>query len=138
MYQHIGVPVHLAHVESLGKAINTAADLATLYHSQLTLVAVTGPAPSEVAHNVDEFTAKLESWAAQQSAELGVKIETRVSVCNDPSADLDHVLDREFHELGVDLVVVASHIPGYREYIFHSNAGFLASHTDLSVLVVRG
>ena len=61
MYQHIGVPVHLAHVESLGKAINTAADLATLYHSQLTLVAVTGPAPSEVAHNVEVAFEVVES-----------------------------------------------------------------------------
>ena len=62
---------------------------------------------------------------------------TRVEVVGDPVADLDRALNRLFHELEVDLVVMASHIPGIRDYVFHSNAGFLASHTDLSVFVVR-
>ncbi len=65
-------------------------------------------------------------------------MDARSAVVGDPAADLDRALDRELHELGVDLVVMASHLPGLRDYVFHSNAGFLASHTDLSVFVVRG
>ena len=39
--------------------------------------------------------------------------------------------------LRIDLIVMASHVPGVAEYVFASNAGYLASHADLSVLVVR-
>jgi len=104
----------------------------------VTLVAVTGPAPGEAAHNPKEFRAKLDAFAAELAAESGVQVDAQTEVIGDPVADLDKALDRQFHELGVDLVVMASHVPGFREYIFHSNAGFLASHTDLSVFVVRG
>lgn len=76
--------------------------------------------------------------AAELAEASGVAVDSRVDVVGDPAADLDKTLDRQFHELGVGLVVMASHVPGFREYIFHSNAGFLASHTDLSVFVVRG
>ena len=36
-----------------------------------------------------------------------------------------------------DLVVVASHIPGFPEYLFASNAGYLAMHATVSVFVIR-
>ena len=61
-----------------------------------------------------------------------------VLTCQRCMKPFEWALDEQFHALGVDLVVMASHVPGFREYIFHSNAGFLASHTDLSVFVVRG
>jgi len=138
LYRHIGVPVDLAHRDKLGKALATATDLAKCYGARVTLVAVTGPAPGEAAHNPKEFRAKLDAFAAELAAESGVEVDAQTEVIGDPVADLDKALDSQFHELGVDLVVMASHVPGFREYIFHSNAGFLASHTDLSVFVVRG
>ena len=33
--------------------------------------------------------------------------------------------------------IMASHVPGFRDYVFHSHAGKLATHTDLSVMIVR-
>ncbi len=138
LYRHIGVPVDLAHRDKLGKALATAAALAKCYGARVTLVAVTGPAPGEAAHNPKEFRARLDALAADLAGDCGVEVDAQTEVIGDPAADLDKALDRQFHELGVDLVVMASHVPGFREYIFHSNAGFLASHTDLSVFVVRG
>lgn len=138
LYRHIGVPVDLAHRDKLGKALTTATELAKCYGARVTLVAVTGPAPGEAAHNPKEFRAKLEAFAAELGETSGVEVDAQAEVIGDPVADLDKALDSQFHELGVDLVVMASHVPGFREYIFHSNAGFLASHTDLSVFVVRG
>lgn len=137
-YRHIGVPVDLAHRDKLGKAVATATDLARCYGARITLVAVTGPAPGEAAHNPREFRERLEAYAAQMAEEGGVEVDAQAEVVGDPAADLDRALDRRFHALGVDLVVMASHVPGFRDYIFHSNAGFLASHSDLSVFVVRG
>ena len=138
LYRHIGVPVDLAHRDKLGKALTTATDLARHYDARVTLVAVTGPAPGEAAHNPQEFRQRLDAVAAELAQDTGVTVDAHAEVIGDPAADLDKSLDRQFHELGVDLVVMASHVPGFREYIFHSNAGFLASHTDLSVFVVRG
>ena len=37
----------------------------------------------------------------------------------------------------VFLIIMASHVPGFRDYVFASNSGYLASHTDLSIFVVR-
>lgn len=31
---------------------------------------------------------------------------------------------------------MATHVPGFKEYVFASNAGFLAAHTDVSVFIV--
>jgi len=138
LYRHIGVPVDLGHRDKLGKALTTATDLARHYGARVTLVAVTGPAPGAAAHNPKEFRAKLDAFAAKLAEDTGVSVRAQAEVIGDPAADLDKSLDRQFHELGVDLVVMASHVPGFREYIFHSNAGFLASHSDLSVFVVRG
>lgn len=138
LYRHIGVPVDLAHRDKLAKALATAVDLARVYGARITLVAVTGPAPGEAAHGPKEFRQHLNDWAAEIAGDSGVEVDTETDVVGDPAADLDKTLDHRFHALGIDLVVMASHVPGFREYVFHSNAGFLASHTDLSVFVVRG
>jgi nucleotide-binding universal stress UspA family protein len=138
LYRHIGVPVDLEHLDRLDKALATAVDLARRHGARLTLVGVTGPAPSPVAHNPAEYRGKLDALAQRLAASHQVAVDARSAVVGDPAADLDRALDRELHELGVDLVVMASHLPGLRDYVFHSNAGFLASHTDLSVFVVRG
>ena len=137
MYTRIAVPVDLAHADKLSKALSTAADLARHYHASVCLLAVTSSAPSEVAHNPDEFHRKLQQFAETQSEALGVTFETRDAVTPDPAIDLVKVLDQQIHELGADLVVMASHVPGFRDYVFASHSGYLVSHTDLSIFVVR-
>jgi len=137
MYHKIALPVDLRHTDKLDKAVATAADIARHYNASLTFVAVTAAAPSEIAHNPSEFREKLKNYAAEQAVEYGVEISTKVAVCPDPAVELDEALDSAFHETGVDLVIMASHVPGFREYVFSSNAGYLASHTDLSVMIVR-
>lgn len=137
MYHKIVVPVALAHAELLGKAIDTAADLAKHYGSSLYMVGVTSPAADEVSHNPEEFSRKLDEFAQEQGSARGVEIRPHAIVTPDPAVELDSRLDDYIHEIGADLVVMGSHVPGFREYVFASNAGFLASHTDVSVFVVR-
>ncbi len=137
MYNCIMVPVDLAHKDKLAKAIEVAADLAQLYTAALHFVGVTATPPSEVAHNPEEFAQLLARFAADEGARLGLDISAETVISHDPAVDLDNDLDREIHELGADLVVMASHVPHFREYVFASNAGYLASHTEVSVLVVR-
>lgn len=137
MYQKIMVPVDLAHIERLQKAISTATDLAKHYGIPICIVGVTAETPTEVAHTPKEFAEKLTAYGAGQSKEHGVTIDTAVYPSHDPAVDLDNTLITAAKENGADLIVMASHVPGLPEHIFASNAGAVASHAGVSVFVVR-
>lgn len=137
MYRKIMVPVDLAHIERLGKALDTATNLAKHYNIPMCFVGVTTGTPSEVAHTPDEYAAKLAQFAAEQSKKHGLKIDATPYSSHDPAIDLDDKLLEAIKDTGADLVVMASHIPGFPEHIFASNAGAVASHADVSVFVVR-
>lgn len=137
MYNAVMIPVDLAHADKLGKALQTAADLAKLYSAKLVCVGVTGSAPSDVAHNPAEFAQKLAAFAADQSAKLGIPMEAKAVTSHDQAVDIDDTLEKAADEIGADLVVMASHVPGIMEYLIASRAGYMASHSSRSVLVVR-
>ncbi|MEE9318900.1 MAG: universal stress protein [Granulosicoccus sp.] len=137
MYSKIVVPVDLTHTEKLDKALTTAGDLAKHYNAEVFLLGVANSTPGEIAHNPKEFAEKLADFAASQSAAQGIEFRTIATISTDIAVDLVKTLDTEIHRLGADLVVMASHVPGFRDYIFRSNSGYLASHMDISVLVVR-
>ena len=137
MYSSIMVPVDLEHSDKLDKALSTAADLSKHYNATLCLVGVTMSAPTAVAHNPTEFGEKLAEFAAEQTTRHGVEVNTKSMVSNDPTIDLGDALQRAASELDADLVVMGSHVPGFAEHVFSSNAGYLAEHAKLSVFVVR-
>lgn len=137
MYKNIMTPVDLAHPEQLSKALTVSADLAKNYGATLTAVGVTMSGPTAVAHNPAEFAGKLEEFARDQGTKHGVEIATKAMVSTDPSINLDDTLAKAASDLQCDLIVMASHVPGFAEHVFASNAGYLASHTNLSVFVVR-
>lgn len=137
MYSTIMVPVDLDHAEALQKAVTTAADLGKLYQASVVVVGVTDNQPGGVARDVRDFTMQLERYAGAQSSRHGVKITAKAVTSHDLAAELDSVLADTAAEIGADLIVMASHVPGLAEYVFSSNAGYLASHSKLSVFVVR-
>ena len=137
MYKTIVVPVDLAHRERLDKALATAADLAKLHGAVIHCVGVTAAAPSAVARDPAGFLAALQDFAAEQSQRHGVEMRADAVTSHDPARDLDAALSAAIHEVGADLVVMASHVPGFMDHLFTSNAGYLATHSDVSVFVVR-
>ncbi len=137
MYKKIMVPVDLRHTEKLEKAIATAADLSRHYKVPAQFVGVTSSAPSSVAHNPEEYATKLQQFAAAEGKKRGVEFGAHAITSPDPTIDLDDTLGREAHDIGADLIVMGSHVPGFAEHLFSSNAGYLASHTDISVFIVR-
>lgn len=137
MYKTIMVPVDLGHSEQLDKAISTAADLAKVYGSKAVLVGVTQSSPTEVARTPKAFAEKLAAFAQARSEALGVSFAHHTEISHDIAVDLDDVLERTIETLSADLVVMASHQPGFAEHLFASNAGYLASHAKVSVFVVR-
>ena len=137
MFSSIMVPVDLEHADSLEKALRTAADLSGLYNATASLVGVTASAPSAVAHNPEEYAEKLDAFAVAQQAKFGVVFAAKAMVSHDPAVDLVKTLEAAAEQLNADLIVMASHVPGFADYIIASNAGHLASHVNVSVMVIR-
>jgi nucleotide-binding universal stress UspA family protein len=132
------VPVDLAHTEHLQKALQSAADLAGLYQASVCYVGVTASTPSSVAHTPEEFATKMEAFSQAQAAKHQLSnVSSATYISHDPTADLDDTLMRAASETSADLVVMASHVPGLLEHVFASNAGYFASFSKVSVLVVR-
>ncbi len=137
MYKKIMVPVDLEHSDSLGKALDTASDLAKHYGIPVCYVGVTAETPTPVAHTPKEFAQKLKAFADEQAKRHGQEIDAVAYPSHDPTIDLDDTLLKAIEETGADLVVMASHVPGFPEHIFASNAAAVASHAEVSVFVVR-
>ncbi len=136
-YTRIGVPIDLAHADRLEKALYTAGALASQFGLDVVLITVVSPAPDAGARSPKEAQQRLENLAQAFAKEHRVTCAAEVRVTGDPAADLDDVLNKCLAELQVDLVVMASHIPGIRDYLFQSNASQLAAHSDRSVFIVR-
>lgn len=137
MYSRIMVPVDLAHKGDLDKALKTAADLAQHYRIPVCYVGVTSATPSSVAHNPQEFEKKLEAFAQDEAKKHGHDAASKAYTSHDPSVDVDDTLLRAVNDVGADLVVMASHAPSVLDYVWPSNGGKVAEHSNASVLVVR-
>lgn len=137
MYRQIMVPVDLAHVDRLEKALTTSADLAKCYNIPVCYVGVTAATPGPIAHTPAEYARKLEQFAGTQASIQGVEATARTYTSHDPAVDLDKTLIDAIKETGSDLVVMASHLPGLADHVFASKSGYLAAHAPVSVLLIR-
>lgn len=137
MYRKILVPVDLAHAESLEKALSAAASLGAHFGASLHLVAVTGSGPSHIAKTPEEFEEKLEEFAALQSRRRSIEMAPHAALSHDPEVDLAWAIRQMADEIGADLIVMATHVPGFAEWIFASHGGAVASHASQSVMLVR-
>ena len=137
MFQRILAPVDLAHLDKLERALTVTAEEAKHYRAPVTFVSVAAAAPGPLAHNPDEFRAKLEAFAREQAENRGINATALHVVSNDPITDVDDALLNAVEETGADLVIMASHKPGVADYFWPSNGGKIASHSDASVFVVR-
>lgn len=130
-------PVDLAHIEKLTRALQCTADLARQYGIPVTYVSVTSSAPTSIAHNPQEFDAKLAAFAKGEADKHGIETAGHMVVAHDPSIDVDGALRHAIDETGADLVVMASHVPGRLEFLWPSHGGRLAEHAKCSVFIVR-
>lgn len=137
MFKRIMVPIDLTHADKLEKALGVAGDLAAHYGSTLVYVGVTAATPSAVAHTPEEYGKKLAAFAEEKGKAHGVAAESKAYTSHDPAIDLDPTLLKAVGETKADLVVMASHIPNVTDYVWPSNGGTVASHADVTVMVVR-
>ncbi|MGB5559226.1 MAG: universal stress protein [Paracoccaceae bacterium] len=137
MFKTIVVPVDLAHKEALSKALCVARDLARTYSAKYYIVGVTAKTPSARARTPEEYKARLGDYAKALGEDFGIDVHPYPVTSHDLAVDLERDIINACDTLGADLVVMASHVPGLAEYVFSSNAGYLASHAKISVFVVR-
>jgi len=137
VFKHIMVPVDLAHTDRLEAALSVAGDLAGHYGAKVTYVGVTSGQPSSVAHTPKEYAEKLNRFAAAQGeVQKAINVAAHAIVAHDPAVEIDNKLEAAVHEIGADLVVMGSHIP--KTFDLGSHGGRVATHTDVSVMLVRG
>lgn len=137
MFLRIMVPVDLAHIPRLHKALEVAGTCAKAFDVPVTYVGVTAQTPGTQGHNPKEFEQRLRAFGKEQAGAHGITADVRMVVSHDPTVDVDDALMKAVSETGADLVVMASHVPGLADYIWPSNGGKLAAHSSASVFVVR-
>ncbi len=136
MYAKILVPIDLAHVETSKKAINIAQKLLDKDGS-IYLVNVVEDIPTYIAAEMpisilqdskDQSLAELKATA--KAAGIKAKCEVR---SGRPAAS---ILDAaEEHE--AELIVIASHRPGFSDYFLGSTAARVVRHAQCPVFVDR-
>lgn len=137
MYSKIMVPIDLAHIQLIEPTLQTVADLAQHYNAEVCYVGVTANTPGSVARTPQEFTQKLEAFAQERARVHGQPVSTHTIVSPDPIADLDDDLIQAIRDVGADLVVMPTHPPKHIDVIMPSHGGKVATHTDVSVFLVR-
>jgi len=138
MYNTIIVAVDLARADELDKSVHAAAELAKATDAKAWMVAITGKAkPHEGSRDTAAFERKLADFAADKGRQYGVTFATRVMLTGDAYTDVTKRLYQAVDELDADLLVLASHEPGLREYVLPSRSASIVRHVKCSVLVVR-
>jgi nucleotide-binding universal stress UspA family protein len=138
MYSRILVPVDLDHVEKLADALELAAKTAKDSGGSLLYVSVVDaiPTTSKVTEG-DRMAGRLSGFAHEQAEKYGIQAAGHVELRGDLHPNLGKDIIAAAKEANCDLIVMASHVPGFKEHILASNAGYVASHAPMSVFVVR-
>ncbi|SMX25800.1 universal stress protein [Boseongicola aestuarii] len=138
MYTKILVPVDLDNVERLSKALNLAGQTAQANHAEVVYVDVVDAVPTmSVRTEGDRMAVRLKDFVAAQAKQYHIKANDHVALRGDLHLNVGADIIKAAKEADCDLIVMASHLPGLKDHIFSSNAGYVASHAPMSVYVVR-
>ena len=134
MYKTILVPVDLSHPEPAEKTLKIAQSIGGA-DSRIALLHVLPEIPAFVAGEMSEGMLKRNLERARTELEAfgkdaGAKVEVRYG--HAPTAILEYA-----EEIGADLIVIASHRPGFQDYFLGSTAARVVRHAQCAVLVDR-
>jgi nucleotide-binding universal stress UspA family protein len=138
MTTRILVPIDLDHLDKLDKALETAARIARDGDVPVTYTAVIDVVPSGSkqgdGHAAQE---RLHGFAAAQAEAHGIRTDGHIALRGDLHLHVGREIIRAADDAGCDLIVMASHMPGLKDHVLTSNAGYVAAHAPVSVYVVR-
>lgn len=138
MFKRILVPVDLQSTGNLDKALNVAADQAKHYGAAITYVAVSPTGPDAAGATPEAHGQKLAEFAKAQSAAHGIEADHHLAISHDPAVEINRMILDAVESTGADLVIMASHDPGWIEHLFPAHGASVAAHAHVSVMVVRG
>jgi nucleotide-binding universal stress UspA family protein len=138
-FKNILVAVDLGEDSSWKEALPTAVDQVQLTGGKLHIVTVVPEEPPQLAWLPKDYSTKMIAHANTQLAKL---IETQVpeQVRAQPHVRQGTVYSeivKLANELGIDLIVMASHRPELKDYLLGPNAARVVRHADCPVLVMR-
>ncbi len=134
MIGKILVPVDLHRESSWRRALPVAADQAGFYGARVILLYVEpGAWPMEAEPNEDDDRLSRLRTLAEEHFGDAPGVDVRVRHHNSVHRCIREVASDE----AVDLIVMNSHDPGFRESVLGSNAVEIVQHVPCSVLVVR-
>lgn len=136
MYKSILVPIDLAHPQ-VGQAMIKRAVALSDDNAKMTLLHVIADIPAyaqsylpegQMQENLEETRKTLKAMA--DSVDVNVDVVVRYG---GPSP----VILDEADERDIDLIIIASHHPGIKDYLIGSTASRVVRHADCSVLINR-
>ncbi len=141
MFKNILLAVDLNHLSSQGKAVETAIKYAQAFDGQLHVITIVPGfgLPVVAAHFPEDFEEKAlasTKKALHDFVKQAFPKEVTVQEMVGHGTIYDEILDAA-EELGIDLIILASHRPEMRDYLIGSNASRVIRHANCSVLVVR-
>ena len=138
MYSRILVPVDLDHADKLTKALDLAGQTAKQSTAEVIYVDVVDAVPTMSARTDGERMAdRLKAFASEQAKRHGINATGQIALRSDLHLNVGSDIVQTANEAECDLIIMASHVPGFKDHIFSSNAGYVASHAPMSVYVVR-
>lgn len=138
MYSRILVPVDLDNADKLSKALDLAGEIAKENDAEVIYVDVVDAVPTTSARTVgDRREVRLRDFAADQAEKYSVKTTGQVVLRSDLHLNVGSDVIEAAKEDNCDLIVMASHEPGFKDHILSSNAGYVAAHAPMTVYVVR-
>lgn len=141
MTQHVLCAIDLAHLESEGKLLHKAAELAKLWDATLSVVTVVPDYGMSIVGSyfkegtmrtaVEDANTQLHSFVSNTLPDFG-QVQHLVEVGNAYEMILDAV-----KRSGADLVVMGAHKPHLMDRMQGPNSARVARYAPCSVLIVR-
>ncbi len=94
------------------------------------------PTTSRVTEG-EKMAVRLREFAESQAKAHGIEAIAEIALPSDLHLKVGADIIKSAKHLECDLIVMASHVPGFKEHFLSSNAGNVASHAPMSVYVVR-
>lgn len=138
MYSRIMVPVDLDNTDKLTKALELAGQAAKENGAEVVYVDVVDAVPTTSARTEGErISDRLKTFAGEQAERYDIRTKGHIALRSDLHLNVGSDIVKAANEAECDLIVMASHIPGFKDHILSSNAGYVASHAPMSVYVIR-
>jgi len=135
MYSNIIVPLAFDEDHNPDTALNIARALAAP-GARVTLVHVMADVPGyAISYMPEGYGTELRQTLQSQLDQLANEFENGAGVIRQGQA-ANEILDLA-EEVGADCIVVASHRPGFGDYLIGSTAARVVRHAPCSVMVLR-